>query len=95
MSNQILESEKTIVGGWTAYRPLTAEDHKIFDEALHGFVGVSYDPQEVSTQVVAGINYRFKCKATLPGPEPIQWEAIVEIYAPLDGKPHITSITKL
>mgnify|MGYP001791809688 CR=1 FL=1 len=97
MSNQTATSEKTLVGGWTPYGPVTAEDKKVFDEALAGFVGVKYTPQSVSTQVVAGMNYRFKCEATLPGPEPIQWEAIVEIYQPLpgQGKPHIVSITRI
>ena len=94
MSTETLKKE-TIVGGWTAYHPLTKEDQLVFDEALAGFVGVSYTPETVSTQIVAGINYRFKCSATLVGPEPISWEAIVEVYAPLEGKPHITGITKL
>ncbi len=95
MSNQTLESKETIVGGWSAYGPVTAEDRKIFDEALNGFVGVHYDPQSVSTQVVAGVNYRFKCTASTP-PAEVIWEAIVEIYAPLGGKkPHIVSITRL
>ncbi len=96
MSTETLKANETIVGGWTAYHPLTKEDQKVFDEALAGFTGVKYTPQSVSTQIVAGVNYRFRCKATLPGPEPIQWEAIVEIYAPLgDKKPHITSINRL
>lgn len=94
MSTEVLK-KPVIVGGWTAYHALTAEDKKVFDEALTGFVGVSYEPQTVSTQIVAGTNYRFKCSATLPGPEPIQWEAIVEIFESLGGKPHITSITRL
>lgn len=95
MSNQTATDEKTLVGGWTPYRSLTAEDKAVFEEALAGFIGVKYTPQSVSTQVVSGMNYRFKCEATLPGPEPIQWEAIVEIYAPIGKKPHIVSITRL
>ena len=56
-----MSTEQTIPGGWTPYRPLTAEDRKVFNEAMKGFVGVTYTPNEVSTQVVAGTNYRFKC----------------------------------
>jgi len=92
MSTETLK--ETIVGGWTAYHALTVEDEKVFKEALNGFVGVTYSPQSVSTQVVAGTNYRFKCTASIP-PSDVEWEAIVEIYAPLTGKPHIISITRL
>ncbi|WP_087024208.1 hypothetical protein [Thaumasiovibrio subtropicus] len=88
-------SDVTIVGGWTQYRPLTPEDHAVFDTALKGFVGVNYQPTEVSSQVVAGINYRYKCNASLPGPEIMEWEAVVEIFKPLEGQPHITNIHKI
>ncbi|WP_075342632.1 hypothetical protein [Tenacibaculum agarivorans] len=96
MSNQTATKENTLVGGWTAYRPLTAEDKAVFEEALNGFVGVIYTPEQVATQVVAGTNYRFKCSASVP-PSDVVWEAIVEIFQPLpgQGKPHIVSITKL
>lgn len=94
MSTETLTRKETFVGGWTAYHPLTAEDRKVFDEALNGFVGVTYTPSEVSTQIVAGVNYRFKCTASMP-PSEVVWEAIVEIYQPLNGKPHITGITRL
>ena len=89
------EIKRTILGGWTSYEALTAEDSKVFNEALKGFVGVTYTPNEVSTQVVAGTNYRFKCTASIP-PSDVVWEAIVEIFQPLGNeKPHITGITRL
>lgn len=94
MSTATSESVKVHLGGWTPYEALSAEDKVIFDEALEGFVGVSYKPYEVSKQVVAGMNYRFKCRAKLPG-MPLQWEAIVEIYKPLEGKAVITGIVRL
>ena len=86
MSNQIL-------GGWSPYGKPTAGDLKIFNEALAGFVGVKYTPEKVSTQVVAGMNYRFICKAEPSTIEPLQYQATVQIYAPLKGKPFITHIT--
>ncbi|WP_421207133.1 hypothetical protein [Aeromonas enteropelogenes] len=55
-----MSEQAVLVGGWTAYHKLTAEDQAVFDQALKGFVGVQYVPFEVSTQVVAGTNYRFK-----------------------------------
>ena len=61
---------------------------------MKGFVGVKYTPNEVSTQVVAGTNYRYKCTASMP-PAEIIWEAIVEIFKPLDGPPVITGIHRI
>ncbi|MGY2289593.1 hypothetical protein ACW9H6_07800 [Pseudomonas sp. SDO528_S397] len=81
-------------GGWTPYYELTSEDKKVFDQALEGFVGVTYTPETVSTQVVAGKNYRYYSKAQQPG-SPGTWTAIVEIYAPPQGKPHITQIIRI
>lgn len=86
---------KELVGGWTKYHNLTPEDQKVFDEAMKGFVGVKYTPKEVSTQVVNGTNYRFRCDASMSGPQPIMWEAIVQIYAPLEGQPHVTEIYRI
>lgn len=85
---------ESLVGGWTAYHPLTPEDQQVFKEALNGFVGVNYEPSEVSTQVVNGTNYRYKCTASIP-PAEVVWQAIVEIYKPINGKPHIVSIIRL
>lgn len=86
---------KQLLGGWTKYHALTPEDQKVFDEAMKGFVGVKYTPKEVSTQVVNGTNYRFRCDASMPGPMPLNWEAIVEIYAPIEGQPHVVSIHRI
>lgn len=85
---------ESLVGGWTAYHPLTPEDQQVFKEALNGFIGVNYEPSEVSTQLVNGTNYRYKCTASIP-PAEVVWQAIVEIYKPINGKPHIVSIIRL
>ncbi len=89
-----MSEQEQLPGGWTSYHPLTAEDQKVFDEAMHGFVGVKYTPTEVSTQVVNGTNYRFRCNASMP-PSDVVWQAIVEIYSPIDGQPHVVSITRI
>ena len=87
--------EKDIIGGgWTPYRPLTSDDKTLFDQAMEGFTGVSYIPFLVATQVVAGINYKFKCNSSLPGSAGGR-EAIVEIFAPLDGEPYLTGIHRI
>ncbi|KMQ67606.1 hypothetical protein ACM39_12140 [Chryseobacterium sp. FH2] len=89
-----MSTQELVVGGWTKYHALTPEDQKVFDEAMYGFVGVKYTPQEVSTQLVNGTNYRYRCAASMP-PSQVVWEAIVEIYKPIEGKPHIVSIHKI
>lgn len=95
MKTETLTENNTILGGWSPYAPLTAEDRKVFDEAMAGLVGVNYSPQLVSKQVVAGMNYRFKCEASMP-PSMVIWEAIVEIFQPLgDQKPHVVGIIRL
>ncbi|WP_449400404.1 hypothetical protein [Chryseobacterium wanjuense] len=89
-----METQELVVGGWTKYHALTPEDQKVFNEAMEGFVGVKYTPQEVSTQVVNGTNYRYKCIASMP-PSQVVWEAVVEIYAPINGRPHVVSIHRI
>ena len=84
-----------LMGGWTPFGPVMPEEQAVFKTATAGLVGVDYVPEVVSTQVVAGMNYRFLCQATVvyPGAQPYQ--AFVTISAPLNGQPHVTSITKL
>ncbi|MBL6446005.1 hypothetical protein JMN32_06775 [Fulvivirga sp. 29W222] len=95
MSNENVIQKETVVGGWSPYGPLTPEENVIFKEAIAGIVGVDYTPTAVSTQVVAGMNYRYKCNASIP-PSDVIWEAIVEIYKPLgDKKPIVIGITRI
>lgn len=93
-TNTELKEKEVMVGGWSPYHPLTPKDRAVFDEAMKGFVGVKYTPNTVSTQVVAGTNYRFKCTASMP-PSEVVWEAIVEIFQPLKGSPYVTGIVRL
>jgi hypothetical protein len=94
MQNSTATNHVELVGGWSSYQKLTPENKLIFNEAFKGFVGVKYTPTAVSTQVVAGTNYRFKCTASVP-PSDVVWEAIVEIFKPLAGKPYITGIIRI
>lgn len=61
---------------------------------MKGFVRVKYTPNTVSTQVVVGTNYRFKCTASIP-PALVVWEAIVEIFQPLKGTPYVIGIVRV
>ncbi|WP_196896115.1 hypothetical protein [Aureivirga marina] len=88
-----LVSEKTIfVGGWSPYEPLTSEDKEIFNEVMKNYVGVDYEPFEVSKQIVNGTNYRFRCKAKGVYPGATEELCIVEIYKPIEGEPKLVSI---
>jgi hypothetical protein len=94
MSTQTAAAPTLVLGGWTPYHNLTPADKQVFDQAIKGLVGVKYTPQTVSTQVVAGTNYRYRCLASIP-PADVVWEAIVEIFKPLKGDPYVTGIIRL
>ncbi len=84
------------MGGWSPLHfTITTEETSVFNEALEGFCGVSYTPLAVATQVVAGINYCFLCKAVIVYPGASETLAKVYIYQPLDGKAHITEIIRI
>lgn len=89
-----LAQEPTMVGAWTPFHKLTSEDQEVFNNAMRNIIGVDYTPFSVSTQVVNGTNYRFKCTASIP-PAEVVWEAMVEIYQPIGGEPQVTKISPL
>ncbi len=93
MSTETFKKEITL-DKWTTYQPLSSDIKQIFNEALNGFVGVIYIPNEVAFELTEKTDYRFKCYAYLPHSD-IFWEAIVEIQKSLGVKSHITNITKL
>ena len=80
-------------GGWTPFGPVTPEEQQVFNTAIQGLVGVGYKTELVSTQVVNGTNYRFLCQATPVYPGAQSYPAVVSIYQPLNGQPHVTSIS--
>ncbi|MBP1677609.1 MAG: hypothetical protein H6Q20_2168 [Bacteroidetes bacterium] len=83
-------------GGWTPYvAPIPDDVQKLFDSVIKNLTGVKYTPLAVATQVVAGVNYRFFCNAKGVYPNALNEAAIVQIYKPLDGSAHITSIQKV
>lgn len=91
-------SEKThLSGGFSAQRPLNEADQALFRSLTAELDGVGYTPQSVATQVVAGTNYRFICKAVTVTRKPKSYQAEVTIYKPLPnhGEPRITAIKKL
>ncbi len=80
-------------GGWSKFRSLTQEDKDVFNQAMEGIVGVDYEPLLVSTQIVAGENFKYLCNATLVVKDPTTTHKMVQIFRSLDGEVSITSIT--
>ncbi|OGU13739.1 MAG: hypothetical protein A2076_09965 [Geobacteraceae bacterium GWC2_53_11] len=80
-------------GGWTAFNDtISKEAADVFAAAMKGLVGVNYVPLAVATQVVAGINYDFFCNAKVVYPNAPEAAAMVKIYCPPNGVPHLTAI---
>lgn len=84
-----------ICGGWSKFRAVTEDDLAVFQEAMDGFTGSCFEPLIVSTQVVAGTNYRFICNAKMVTNPPKQYTADVRIYKPLKEKAVITHIEEI
>lgn len=81
------------VGAYNTYTcDISPEAKKSFDEAVAEIIGVDYTPVAVSTQVVAGLNYKFFCNARAVTPSAYNEAAIVSIYASLEGTAHVTDI---
>lgn len=75
-----------IVGGWTAVSDptVTKEAKSALDKAAKSLPDYKYSPLAlVSTQVVAGTNYRILCEVSEKGSDP-RFE-IVEVFSPLEG----------
>jgi len=86
----------SLTGGWTPYSTtVPAESKKVFDSVIKGLIGAKYSPLAVATQVVSGINYRFFANSQVVYPGALNEAVIIQIYQPLQGEAHITSIKKV
>lgn len=91
-----LDYAEGAVGAWQeAETPaLTEEAQAAFSKATEGFVGVDYVPVALlSTQTVAGTNYRILCEATVVYPGAEMHYAVVNVYESLEGNANIISVT--
>lgn len=79
-------------GGWSDPHPLSAKEEEVFNKVTAGWCGAGYTPQNVATQVVSGINYRYVCKAVTVTLQPQEYYAMVYIYQPTEGDPLLTKI---
>ena len=90
------EEPPPLVGGYSQDREITPEDKEIFNEVMDGMTGVSYELISVATQVVAGMNYRFRVTGTPVAPEAEPFAAYIYIFKPLgDGTPELTQLERL
>lgn len=76
-------NDKNMTGQYSDPRPLNQHDKDVFNKAFEGFTGVGYTPNTVSTQVVAGTNYRFFCDYTTVTATPKKGKALVLIFEEL------------
>ena len=94
MQPEVQES-MTIAGGWTPFScNISNEDKAIFEKAVD-LIGVEYTPVALASQVVEGVNYKFFCNAKGVYPGATNEAVMIEIYAPLNGTPHIVKIQKV
>lgn len=91
-----------LAGGYTAQREPTKSEIAIFSEAISGqdlsailgevpFDLSSLEPVSVATQVVAGTNYKFICKAGAKGKKKVE----VVVYRNLQGELAVTGAKAL
>ena len=90
--------EEAVVGGYSEQRKLSDEERALFDNVAADVAGVKYTHINVSTQIVAGVNYRFLCKARRVdenGKKGKRFHAVIVVHKPLsDGELRILSIEK-
>lgn len=85
-----------ILGGWSSFDyEVTGVARAILKEALDGVIGVNYVPSAFATQVVAGTNYCFLCTGEVVVPNAPRFPVLVYAFKPLNGKAHISEITKI
>lgn len=91
-----LAGDELAMGGWqeAASPALTEDALAAFRKATNGLLGVDYTPVALlSTQVVAGTNYRILCEATAVYPGAETHYVVMTIYESLDGTASILSVS--
>ena len=92
---QETEADNAAAGAYSdASSPVITKELKaVFDKATEGFAGVGYVPAAyVSSQVVAGTNHLFLCKATPVTDGAVTKYALVTVYEDLNGNAEITDV---
>ena len=89
---------ESVSGAWqtAADTALTPERLVPLEDALTGLVGVAYEPVAyLGSQVVAGRNHCYLCRATVVYPDAQPSWKLVYVHEPLEGLAEITRIADL
>ena len=84
-----------LAGGWQAAEDsaVTEELQAVFDKGMEGLVGVGYTPVAyLGSQVVAGTNHAFLCRAVTVVPDAVPRWTVVYLYEDLQGNVSLMNI---
>jgi len=84
------EEQEHLCGGYTAQREITRQELELFRQVT-GTGDLVLTPLTVATQVVSGLNYRFRCKYE---DKKASGYCLVTIYQPLQGNAVLSSIER-
>lgn len=90
-------NKENLVGAFGEQRDITEEEMEMFRSVTEGDGINVYTPLSVSTQVVAGTNYKFYCRLSDENAENNPSHCWLTIYKPLpgQGEPKVTSVEKV
>ena len=101
-SAETKEAEETapVVGAWAINSKFEPSENinamLAFDKATEGLVGYTYNVMAVlGSQIVAGTNYSYLCRAEMAVPDAKPEYVIVNIYEDLEGNAEITGSLSL
>ena len=93
-SKETTQPKQEVVGGYSATKEISADDRAMFDKAIESIENYTdIKPLSVTTQVVAGTNYKFTCSAKDKEGKVIKGEIV--IFKPLPHTDEEPSITKI
>ncbi len=93
-SKEVKETKAQLTGAYGEAAELSVEDRAMFDKAISTIDDYTdIEPLSVSTQVVAGMNYRFSCTAKDKAGQEVKGE--ITIFKPLPHTAEEPSVTKV
>ena len=94
----VRDNEPLLAGGWTPAEDcaITEEREAVFQKGMAELLGVDYTPLVyLGSQVVAGTNHVFLCKATVVYPGATPTCVLVYLYEDLQGNVQLMNIAHL
>ncbi|MFI3296727.1 MAG: hypothetical protein R3Y59_03745 [bacterium] len=94
IQNNNINNKPIVVGGYSSPTTISTEIREMFDKAILQIDTLTnIIPHTVSTQIVAGTNYKFECTAISSNGEEVKGEIV--IFRPLphtNKEPEVTSV---